>query len=150
MRDQRSLKNILVKPNRHLKVVIYTFGVATLISSLSMMALIASLIFSFSDLSSRNALPLDAHTQFIGLLKITLACAGVFGIGTIVLALSVGLLVSHRVFGPMVPISAQINELIAGNYQARGKLRGNDLFHEIMGGLNQLAEKLDRRPDRTP
>lgn len=60
-------------------------------------------------------------------------------------AIFIGLKLSHRVYGPMVPFQRHIEELKAGNYASRISLRKNDDLVEIRDALNDLAITLEDR-----
>jgi signal transduction histidine kinase len=58
---------------------------------------------------------------------------------------------SHRIFGPLVPISRHIAELRKGNYSSRVMLRKKDEMLDLKDILNQLAADLQaRHPDTRP
>lgn len=61
------------------------------------------------------------------------------------LAFLLGIALTHKVFGPMVQIERALKRLADGDYKARGALRKNDEFHEIMDSINELATKLEER-----
>lgn len=50
---------------------------------------------------------------------------------------------SHRLVGPMYRFEKMAQELIAGNYGLRIKIRKRDEFKEMEGLLNRLAETLE-------
>lgn len=50
---------------------------------------------------------------------------------------------SHRLVGPMYRFEKMVQELLAGNYKLRIKIRRRDEFKEMEGYLNRLAEKLE-------
>jgi HAMP domain-containing protein len=59
------------------------------------------------------------------------------------------LILSHRIFGPSVPIRRMIRELNEGNYSTRISLRKYDEFKELAADLNQLAETLEKHKSAT-
>ncbi|MGE0633793.1 MAG: HAMP domain-containing protein [Pseudobdellovibrionaceae bacterium] len=65
----------------------------------------------------------------------------VFGFATFIF----WFIASHRIFGPVVAIRRQLENLNSGRYEARIKLRKTDEFHEIAEDLNRLAETLQSR-----
>lgn len=52
--------------------------------------------------------------------------------------------VSHRIFGPSVPIRRHIAKLIEGDYTTRITLRQKDEFKDVAEDLNRLAERLQK------
>lgn len=61
------------------------------------------------------------------------------------LSVLLGILWSHRVYGPVVPLTRHIQELKCGNFASRVHLRKNDHLIELQNALNDLAEALEAR-----
>jgi signal transduction histidine kinase len=74
-------------------------------------------------------------------LKIAAGISGVFA----VLGLFIGLMLSHRIYGPMIPIRNHVSKLINGDYSSRIHLRPSDEFKELASDLNALAERLNQK-----
>jgi HAMP domain-containing protein len=74
-------------------------------------------------------------------LRIAAGIAGVFA----VLGLFIGLMLSHRIYGPMIPIRNHVSKLIDGDYSSRIHLRPSDEFKELASDLNSLAERLNQK-----
>jgi signal transduction histidine kinase len=64
------------------------------------------------------------------------------------LAFAVGVRLSHRIYGPIVPINRFIEALSSGEYTARIALRKGDDMIELKDALNRLAEALEKRHSR--
>ena len=60
-------------------------------------------------------------------------------------AILIGVKLSHRIYGPMIPFTRHIEELKAGNYTSRIRLRKTDDLVEIQEALNDLAESLEHK-----
>jgi signal transduction histidine kinase len=58
---------------------------------------------------------------------------------------ALGLILSHRVFGPMVPIMRVLEALKNGDYSARANLRSKDEFNDVMEAVNDLAAQLESK-----
>ncbi len=67
-----------------------------------------------------------------------------------VFALVAGVVLSHRLFGPLVSINRHIATLREGQYSARLQLRSSDDMSELKDSLNDLAEALERRHGNSP
>jgi signal transduction histidine kinase len=68
------------------------------------------------------------------------------GASSLALAVFIGMTsfaMSRRIFGPIVSIKRQIEELRKKNYSSRGKLRKDDEFQDVMEELNELASQLE-------
>lgn len=70
---------------------------------------------------------------------------------TVVILASAALsaVISHRTFGPTVPILRQIEAMIAGDMSKRVVLRPGDHLVDISARLNELAEKLAKSHPKT-
>lgn len=69
-----------------------------------------------------------------------------------VFALLTGIVLSHKLFGPLISIKRHIAALREGQYSARLQIRRDDDLGEMRDALNDLAEALENRhgPGRTP
>jgi signal transduction histidine kinase len=54
-------------------------------------------------------------------------------------------LITHRIFGPRVPILRMIENLKAGQYGEKKNLRKTDEMKDVMDALNSLSETLKER-----
>lgn len=57
----------------------------------------------------------------------------------------IGLRLTHRVAGPLIRITKALQELSAGDYSVRVKLRQGDSLTEVADAINALAEALQSR-----
>lgn len=57
----------------------------------------------------------------------------------------IGIKVSNRIYGPLIPINRHIQNLKDGHYGSRMVLRRHDELTEIRDGLNELAAILEAR-----
>jgi len=51
-------------------------------------------------------------------------------------------LITHRIYGPLVPLSRHVEGLINGDYTVRTHLRTKDEFKDFARLLNELSDKL--------
>lgn len=145
LNNRRSVKNILVKPRQQLKYAFFVFG-AGLFMLVGFLTLFVSTIGqTMHTFGSIYGIERTLIEQVSRPLTVTLLIMVGFSAFLGVLAFVCGVVASHRLFGPMVPIMRQIENLRQGNYSARGKLRDKDEFHELMGALNDLAGELESR-----
>lgn len=80
--------------------------------------------------------------QMFFIAQISLVGFVAFAIASFIFAL----LVSHRIAGPVVAITAVIDELKKGNYNYGRKLRPNDELTLIMDNLHELKAVLAGQP----
>ncbi|MBI5167310.1 MAG: methyl-accepting chemotaxis protein [candidate division NC10 bacterium] len=67
--------------------------------------------------------------------------------GVLIVAILVGIqaiFASHRIAGPLYRVEKALEDLIAGDFKQRIRLRRRDQFREFEGLINQLAEHLEQ------
>lgn len=143
--QRRRPVNLLLRPKLQIRYIL-----VLLITGLLMLLSVFVFVFrSFSNLIARVVEYPGAGEEVRLLLEQTLeSTAAVFVIFAVAFSLLTfwfGAIVTHRIIGPMVPIRRQIQALTKGDYSARGKLRANDDFVDIMDDLNDLARALEER-----
>jgi nitrogen fixation/metabolism regulation signal transduction histidine kinase len=145
---QRSMKNILLRPEFQLKYSFYFVGM-TLVT---MGAVFLLFLLSLEDMVSTLAVVYRIEPEVVGAIQqslrtatfTTIAVAVLFGI----ISVSLGIILTHRLVGPMVPIRRLIRQLTEGEYGVQGRLRTKDDYQEVMAELNALSKKLlERHPN---
>lgn len=140
MKSQRKFKNFLLVPESQIR-----FGILFLAVSSAMhivVTIMALSLYTSSTTGDPEASPFPAWL----LLLIVLVIYAVLQAFAFILAL----VMSHRLFGPLVPLNRLVNELKAGNYKARVNLREKDepKMREFAESLNELAAKLEMNAGR--
>ncbi len=144
-RGRRRIANLIQRPKQQIKYILYFLA-----SGLVLLLIVFSFVlFTLSNL-------VNTMTQLCGMgedVQVAIQQSIMFAwvvfaivfIAFAAMSIATGLLISHRIFGAMVPIRRQIEAMFAGDYAARGQLRENDELREIMEDLNALAGKLGSR-----
>jgi len=144
-RNDRKVSNFLLTPKFQLKLTFYYMGVgvATIVATggavyfkfMQVRALLNEVVMTdFTTQSQINAIMFEiAQISLVGFV--------VFAITSFIFAL----MVSHRIAGPIVAITAYVTELEKGNYDYGRKLRPNDELTLIMDALHDLAAVLKNR-----
>jgi HAMP domain-containing protein len=140
--NRRKLQNFVIDPKAQMRLA-QPFGVLLLIS-VGMVMMIFWQIFSLhGDMGD------SVHAQDLPVLKTILSkvvLTASLGIGLMgLLAVSLWIYFSHRIFGPVVPIRRHIKNLMDGNFSGEIKLRSNDEFKDIAGDLNELTRHLAKQ-----
>ncbi len=102
------------------------------------MSTIATIVHQYS-------LPPDVLPTLLNSLQWSVIFVGLFGVVLTLSMLAMGVMLSHRIFGPQIPISALVSKLKDGDYSARAHLRKDDEFKELVAELNGLAETLQSK-----
>lgn len=150
-RNRRLLRNRLLEPRIQLRYGAYFFlfsAAAILLASAVILRSARGVIGRILEQAGPEATALrwivedavlTAALQSAWLLPL-------FGIAGMVF----GILVTHRILGPLVRIRRQIDALTRGEYDARCELRSGDELQDLADGLNGLGEALQRRQRREP
>jgi len=139
---QRSMKNLLLRPDFQLKYSFYFVGMTLIVMGAVFMLFLLSLkdmIKTLAVVYNIEASVVDAINESIGTATYTtIAVALLFGM----ISVSLGVILTHRLIGPMVPIRRLISQLAEGQYGVQGRLRTKDDYQEIMNELNRLSVSL--------
>jgi signal transduction histidine kinase len=141
-KNRRSLKNIMVSPAGQIRLL---FGVP--------LAALAAVTFLLLSLNNAVSTRIDDMKQLSGLTPASLddlkhvvthitqlGCAFTL-VGFLMIA-TFGLLISHRFYGPLVPILRTVQAMKKGDYSERIHLRSPDELKELARELNELCDVL--------
>ncbi|MDG1204156.1 MAG: hypothetical protein P8N51_02165 [Pseudomonadales bacterium] len=142
---QRKLSNMFVQPKFQLKLsLIYMFVGGLILCAVGLVVL--QITSGVEDLMNNNPI-VDFRVQGqINDLMLQCVQTSLLGFGIFILFSFVfALVVSHRIAGPQVAISAYIEALKQGDYDYHRNLRPRDELNDIMDGLKALAPILKER-----
>ena len=141
----RSLKNLVLKPEFQLKYSFFFVGLTLMV----MGGVFLLFLFSLEDMIRTVAVIYRIESDVVTAIQASIHTATytTLGIALIfaVLSVSLGVILTHRLVGPMIPIQRLIQQLNAGEYGATGKLRDRDDYKEIMDDLNRLSHTLAQK-----
>ena len=135
---KRKISNFILTPRFQLKLTYYYIGMGVAII-VSTVAGVYLKMMQIQDIMN-NSLPTDFSSQS-RITEITFQIAQISMVGFVAFAVAsfiFALMVSHRIAGPIVAITAYIEELKKGNYDYGRKLRPNDELTLVMDGLHEL------------
>lgn len=143
--NRRRFRNFLVRPKEQLK-----YGGYFVLISLASLLLIAvpgyvslrSLLGTLSNVYHFDPQATELIRKSL-LSWLTLAIFNALALAFV--AFNVGVFLTHRIFGAVVPIRRLIGDLKQGQYTARVHLRTQDELHELADDLNELAACLDEK-----
>ncbi len=149
-RKQRNFRNILLRPEFQLKYSFYFVGITLFL----MGGVFFLFLLSLEDMITTLAVVYRIEPEVIGAIQDSLRTAtfttvivgALFGI----VSVSLGIILTHRLVGPMVPIRRIIHQLAEGQYGVQARLRSKDDFQDIMNDLNHLSLKLSERHGNQP
>jgi len=146
--NQRKLSNFLLTPKFQLKLTYYyiAFGITVIVAT-------GSAIF-YKMMAVRNIMNNGVATDFSSQSQIsdlTFQMAQISLLGFVIFAMAsfiFALMVSHRIAGPMLAITAYINEIKKGNFDYGRRLRPNDELTLIMDSLHELNDALKEQTEK--
>jgi methyl-accepting chemotaxis protein len=145
MMKNRSIKNYLINPGFQLRIILY-FSVIAFSSTAAVIlifykkfAAVRSLLFENSNISLPLQLAVDG--VMFDFIKLSLFSMLFMSVGVCV----VGILVTHRIAGPMYAILAYIEDLKKGNYDSKRVLRSYDELAPIMDSLKEFVSQLPKK-----
>ncbi len=147
--SNRKLSNFLLTPKFQLKLTYYYIGVGLLV----ILATVGGVVYKM--MAIRDVMNNSVATDFTAQSRITeftFEIAQISLLGFVAFAISsfiFALMVSHRIAGPIVAITAVIDELKKGNYKYGRQLRPSDELTLIMDGLHELREDLMNKAPET-
>jgi signal transduction histidine kinase len=145
MDDRRSAQGTLVRPRQQLKyaMILVCGGV------LAQSVIIGSVVFvihrSIQKVTELYQLDPQIGDSITNSITSALTLTLLVGTAIAMAAILIGIRLSHRIYGPMVPFRRHIDALKKGEFSSRIRLRKDDDLIEIRDALNDLAITLEER-----
>jgi len=143
--NKRTPRGLLIRPRQQFKYAFILVAGGILAQS-AVVAMMAYFINGTATnvLASHN---LDPGVGEAISHAINLACTFMMliAVAFALVAVLIGVRLSHRIYGTMVPFSRHIEQLKNGNYAARIRLRKSDDLYEMKDALNSLAATLEEK-----
>ena len=139
-RNARKLSNLLIAPRAQLFFVFcfVSFGLILSVSYHSIIAVpFGNMIYDSPGTTAYNLMS-EVFTNPELLVVVVMALF-------VLLCMFFALMITHRIYGPVIPINRHIEELIAGNFTHQTQLRKRDELQSIADNLNRLSQKLQKK-----
>lgn len=146
--QQRKLKNLLVTPRFQLKLCGYFFASGMIFFVAVLVVAYQKLIQVRSLMNDNPVMNFMVQSEVNDLMFETVQFALVGFVLYIVFTSVFALIMSHRIAGPVIAITAFIDQLREGNFDYKRNLRPKDELKEIMEALQHLAPALKERLNR--
>ncbi len=144
---RRTPLGTVVRPRQQLRYAMILVCGGILAQSL-VIGLVAFLMSrTIAEVTAAHGLDPDVGAVITHSITTMLVTVMIVATAVAAIAILIGIKLSHRIYGPLVPFTRHIEALKAGNYKSRIYLRKNDDLIEIQDALNGLAEVLeDKHP----
>lgn len=143
-KHQRYFKNYVINPSFQLRMSFYFVS-----ATMAVMGILLFLLYNeIADIrlivANSPGMSLTTQTEVNAVLANIIKISVGFLFLMVLGIMSFGVVVSHRIAGPMFAIMAYIEDLKSGNYKAQRNLRPYDELSPIMDSLHELAAKLNK------
>ncbi len=140
---RKPVKGQLVRPKQQLKYAMILLSGGIVAQSMVISAMAYFLHRSVMTITEVQQLDPELGLNITNTITNALVLILIVATAMAVAAVFIGVKLSHRVYGPMIPFQRHIEQLKAGNYSSRINLRKNDDLVEIRDSLNDLAITLE-------
>lgn len=142
-RSRRRLRNFFINPTGHLRFIFAIPTVALLFVIILLWTLRNTLVEYVANFPSNvptvQTMEMQSNVTYVFGLGIGFVF---FALVTVVLT---GILISHRYYGPMVPILRTLRGMKEDNYEELVRLRPGDELQELARALNELQDHLRKK-----
>lgn len=142
---KRELKNFVINKPFQLRMVYYFTAICVALVGLQLFVMnlfVTDLRYIISNVPS---IPINTQILFEDKLSHLMSSSLGFLMLSIMGAVIFGIIVSHRIAGPMFAILKVIDQLKSGDYKIARKLRPSDELVPIMDSLHELATSLEKK-----
>lgn len=142
---RRPAKGTLIRPGPQLRYAMVLVGGGVIAQSLIVGTAMIFLRNSIRTITHVYQVDPTVGDTILRAISTALVLSLLVALGAAVAAMLIGIKLSHRIYGPLVPFMRHIDELKAGNFTSRIRLRKDDELFELRDGLNDLAITLEDR-----
>ena len=143
---QRRLRNFLLDPSRQLRSAGYFVGLY-----LAYSAFLSAVFLHVTFEQHRfvmDYLGQGEEASFFDMFQNPIIVSGLLEVAVVFLfflaiAMTLTVVFSHRVFGPLIPIKRQLEAMRSGDYSSRIVLRRHDELRDVAEAINQLTAQLE-------
>lgn len=143
-KNSRSLRNLRFMEGR-LRLAFGAMTLGLVVSTIVLGSVMGTLNTSLRNLQTTEPSLAEFVTQVQSGISTVLLISIVCNVSSAVMALGFGLMIGHRFYGPMVPLTRHLRELKDGSYSSRVRLRPGDELVQLMNAQNELAEALETK-----
>ncbi len=147
-RARRSLRSTVIEPFKQIRFGLYVIGISVAFVAVCALMFMTAFIDQYKHVMNIFHV-VDPNLQWelvtnevflINAIRIGLMFA-VF----IAVMFTVVFRLTHRYYGPLVSIERFVDQVLAGDYHVRCKIREKDELHALCDKLNAMAEALESR-----
>lgn len=149
--EQRQPKGNIIRPRQQFRYAFVLVAGGILAQSAVVGSVAYFIHLTIANVIDTHQIDPDVGQIITNAITVSLFILMVVAIAFAMVAVLIGVKLSHRIYGPLVPFARHIEHLKAGNYSVRMNLRKNDDMVELKDALNGLAEVLEEKyPQHQP
>ncbi len=142
-KNQRSLKNYLINPSYQLKYILYNSLLGFILTCLYAYVFYVHINENYSILIDLSDMTTETRELLYRELKNIITILIISSVAFLCAAAIVGVVISHKVAGPMFKLESTMREMIENkDFKRRVKFRPGDEFQSIANTFNKLLDKV--------
>lgn len=150
---KRRMRSYLLEPFKQVRIGLYFVGLTLGFTTL-LIGLFLKVMYDQHE-RTMQLLHMSDGSTFWDLFGNPIVLSGLMQIGLalilfFVVTLATSIVLTHRIYGPLISIRRHIGNLKAGDFDSRVHIRRKDDLHALADQLNELAEALEQREQRKP
>jgi nitrogen fixation/metabolism regulation signal transduction histidine kinase len=142
---RRTPHGTLIRPRQQFKYAFILAGGGILAQSLVIGVVAYFMNSTVNTVVDTNHLSPEIGSAITTAISFSLMILMLVAAAFALVAVLIGVKLSHRIYGPLVPFTRHIQHLKDGNYSVRMNLRKTDDMVELKDALNSLAASLEER-----
>jgi signal transduction histidine kinase len=143
--SRRAPKGILIRPRQQFRYAFVLVAGGIIAQSIVIGAMAYFINSTISNVIDTHQLDPAVGATITHAITLSMSLLMIIAVAFALVAVLIGVRLSHRIYGPLVPFTRHIDLLKEGHYSARLNLRRTDDLIELKDALNSLSEALHAR-----
>lgn len=142
---RRAPKGILIRPRQQFRYAFVLVAGGIIAQSVVIGAMAYFINSTIANVVDTHQLDPAVGATITHAITLSMSLLMLVAVAFALVAVLIGVKLSHRIYGPLVPFTRHIDKLKDGHYSNRMNLRRTDDLVELKDALNGLAEALQAR-----
>jgi len=143
--SRRAPKGVLIRPRQQFRYAFVLVAGGIIAQSVVIGAMAFFINSTIGSVVDTHHLDPAIGTTITHAITVSMSLLMLVAVAFALVAVLIGVKLSHRIYGPLVPFTRHIDLLKEGHYSARLNLRRTDDLIELKDALNSLSEALQAR-----
>jgi methyl-accepting chemotaxis protein len=142
---RRAPRGILIRPRQQFKYAFVLVAGGIIAQSVVIAVMAYFINNTIANVIDTHQLDPAVGATITHAITLSMSLLMLIAVAFALVAVLIGVKLSHRIYGPLVPFTRHIDALKNGKYSTRMNLRRTDDLVELKDALNSLAEALQAR-----